>query len=73
MSVINPISDLIARLELYQKLEEAERQARRGRKMLGHQEVMRKLRARLGCGALPRSLPACRRAYRQASTDTVLP
>jgi prevent-host-death family protein len=39
---------LVARLELYQKLEEAEHQARRGRKTLGHPELMRKLRARLG-------------------------
>ena len=39
---------LVARLELYHRLEEAEHQVRRGRKTLGHQEVMRKLRAQLG-------------------------
>ena len=39
---------LVARLELYHRLEEAEHQVRRGRKTLGHQEVMRKLRAPLG-------------------------
>ena len=39
---------LVARLELYHRLEEAEHQVRRGRKTRGHQEVMRKLRAQLG-------------------------
>ena len=39
---------LLARLEIYQKLDEAEAQVRRGRRQLGHPAMMRKLRARLG-------------------------
>ena len=41
---------LVARLELYQKLDEAEVQARRGGRgpRAGHRAVMRRLRARLG-------------------------
>ncbi len=39
---------LVARLELYQKLDEAEIRARRGGRRVSHQAMMRKLRARLG-------------------------
>ena len=39
---------LLARLELYQKLDEADVQARRGGRRIGHRALMRKLRARLG-------------------------
>lgn len=39
---------LLARLELYGKLDEAERQARRNARTTGHRALMRKLRARLG-------------------------
>ncbi len=38
---------LQARLELYRKLDEAETQAGRGAKGIGHREMMRRLRARL--------------------------
>lgn len=38
---------LQAQLELYWKLDEAETQATRGAKGIGHREMMRRLRARL--------------------------
>ena len=38
---------LQAQLELYRKLDEAETQAGRGTKGIGHREMMRRLRARL--------------------------
>lgn len=38
---------LVARLELYQKIDEAEAQARRRGPRTGHRTLMRKLRARL--------------------------
>ncbi len=38
---------LQAQLELYRKLDEAETQATRGAKGIGHREMMRRLRARL--------------------------
>ena len=39
---------LQARLELYRKLDEAEAQARAGRKAMTHRAMMRRLRSRLG-------------------------
>ncbi len=38
---------LQAQLELYRKLDEAEAQASKGAKGIGHREMMRRLRARL--------------------------